>query len=368
VRPSLRRRLRTGLVVAGTTAALVTGAAACGTLEKLSAGQQLSDAADRLGEQRSLALELHLDVTPERLIALTDGEGEPMPREMAEFLTKARISVSVQARKPLSEAGEKDLTAMQMKIGGPDGNIVEYRQFGTTAYYRADFEQFAEIADTPMPSADEMTEGAPEGFEFVEDLMAGEWIKLDLQQMEKFAEEMGEDDPSFNAGLTPFSQPDPETLRKMTKSLKGVLAREVTVKDKGSRYGVDHLVADAPARTLLIRIFDALRPYTDKLTGGAELPTAEDLSDVPNRRVSVDFSVRDGKLAAASMDLDQLSDQPEGERIPLIMSFSEAGKVTVPSQATEVDLEALQKAAGTMGPMDDPEAFEDEGFEQYGGR
>ncbi|ADI09269.1 hypothetical protein SBI_06149 [Streptomyces bingchenggensis BCW-1] len=335
------------LVAVGCTTALVTGVAACGTIENISAGKKLENAADKLGERRSLSMELDLDATPEQLIALSksDSAAEPMTREEAEALAGMKVSVAVQAKKPLAEAKDKDLIATRVKLSGPDGDLVEYRIMGETAYMRVDMRAFGELSGEPIPSADELPADMPGG-KVVRKLFDGGWVKLDTAEMDKAREEMGAGAGKKGAD---GSEVSPETSRKIAKSLKKLFAREVTLKDKGRRDGADHVVATGPVRTLLTGVFNELRPFTDELPGGEDLPTAKDFKDVPNEKIAVDFAIKNGALAEASADLAPLAEGlKKGDKLPLKLTFGEGGKITAPSGATELDIKELMEAAGAM--------------------
>lgn len=352
------------LVALGCTTALVTGVAACGAVENISAGKRLENATDKLGERRSLSVELDLDATPEQLIALSksDSSAEPMTREEAEALAGMRVSMSVQAKKPLAEAGDKDITGVRMKLSGPDGDLVEYRIMGETAYIRLDVKAFGELSGAPVPSADELPEDVPGG-KVLRKLFDGGWVKVDTAEMKKAQEELGAGGGQKKGA--DGADIDPETSRKITKQLKKLFAREVTIKDEGRRDGADHLVATGPVRTLLTGVFNELRPFTDEIPGGEDLPTAKDFKDVPNKKIAVDFAIRNGALTEASADLAPFAEGlKKGDKLPLKLTFGEAGKIAAPSGATELDIKELMEAAGAMmmGGIDDAGAVSDDDF------
>ncbi|MDT0546133.1 MULTISPECIES: hypothetical protein [Streptomyces] len=364
IRMSPVKSLVKPLVALGCTTALVTGVAACGAVENISAGKRLENATDKLGERRSLSVELDLDATPEQLIALSksDSSAEPMTREEAEALAGMRVSVAVQAKKPLAEAGDKDITGVRMKLSGPDGDLVEYRIMGETAYIRLDVKAFGELSGAPVPSADELPEDVPGG-KVLRKLFDGGWVKVDTAEMKKAQEELGAGGgQKKGAGGADI---DPETSRKITKQLKKLFAREVTIKDEGRRDGADHLVATGPVRTLLTGVFNELRPFTDEIPGGEDLPTAKDFKDVPNKKIAVDFAIKNGALTEASADLAPFAEGlKKGDKLPLKLTFGEAGKIAAPSGATELDIKELMEAAGAMmmGGIDDAGAVSDDDF------
>lgn len=162
---------------------LLATAAACGTVQNLTAGQKVDQAVDRLGEQKSLALELDLDADSDALTALAGeaGSEEELPPEFAKLLAGLRVEVSVKSKKPLADSGEKDLVGMSARVEGPEGVLVEYRVVGDFTYYRADFKAMGEAMGVPMPTADQIPESEKEFRKVLE----GEWVKIDTSALEK---------------------------------------------------------------------------------------------------------------------------------------------------------------------------------------
>ncbi|MGW0562719.1 hypothetical protein ACWDZ4_19375 [Streptomyces sp. NPDC003016] len=168
---------------------VLAGSAACGTVENLSAGQKLDRAFDKLGKEHSLSFELDLDADAKTLKALDAGAepGEEMPDEMAELFSGARISVSMQSKKPFDESAEKDFTGMAVKFSGPEGDLFEYRVVGDYTYFRVDVDAFAKVSGVPVPSADEL----PESAGAFKKMLTGEWVKVATEELEKTYDEMG---------------------------------------------------------------------------------------------------------------------------------------------------------------------------------
>ncbi|WP_327354115.1 hypothetical protein [Streptomyces sp. NBC_01304] len=331
--------IRTTLTASCCAAALLGTVTACGTVENITAGKKVERAVDKLAEQRSLSFELSLDADPDvldELMADSAGDtppGEGPPPGFADFLSDARISVSVQSKKPLSASSEKDIVGTSMSIAGADGELVEYRLVGDTAYFRADTAAVGKAMGFPMPTADQLPkEAAP-----LKAALEGKWVKIDQAALEEAQKDAGE--PEAKPSL------DAKTERKLTRALKSVIAREVTFKDKGSKDGVDHVTAKANARDLLTGIFDKLGPLTDELPPGAELPTAKDFKDVPDKKIAIDFAVKNDALDAITFDLAQLAGKSDGlkkgTKLPLSVKFGEGKKVTAPAGATELDLGLL---------------------------
>ncbi|MFG3008211.1 hypothetical protein [Streptomyces calvus] len=336
---------------------VLAGSAACGTVENLSAGQKLDRAFEKLGKERSLSFELDLDADAATLKAMDAGAepGERMPDEAAELLSDARISVSVQSRKPLEKSGEKDFKAMAVKLSGPDGALFEYRLVGDYTYVRADVEAVSRISGGPEMSADEL----PDSAGAFKKLVAGEWLKMNTKEMEQTAGSiaggppLGDEDPSAEPTL------DARTQKKITKALRQVIAREVDFRTSGGDDGTEHIEATAPFRTLLTELFDELRPLTEELPPGAELPTAKDLEDAPNKKVTADFTLKNGDLTEVSVDLAELAENAKVKKFAVVLRLGKGEQATAPAGATEVRIDELME--GFMGGAPDG-AFTEEDF------
>ncbi|MGC5565705.1 hypothetical protein ACPYPG_23080 [Streptomyces sp. FR-108] len=332
--PAIRRTL----TAVGCTTVLFSAVAACGTMENLTAGQKVDQAVEGLGEKKSLAFELGLDAKPSALVKLAGEEepGEEMPPELAKLFAGVRVKVSVESRKPLADSGEKDLVGTGMSVSGPDGVLAEYRLVGDYTYYRADMKAFGEAMGFPLPTADELPESEKE----LRPVLEGKWIKVDNRELDRAAKDAtGKGDKAGKGKANeagPADEIDSGTQRKILKAVRSVVAREVTFSDKGGSDGVERIVAKASFRDLLTGILGKLRPLADELPAGAELPTEEDLKDAPDKKVAVDFSLKNGDLTRVSVDLATLADDPKGAKVPLVVKFGEAGDISAPAGATKL--------------------------------
>ncbi|WP_251021803.1 hypothetical protein [Streptomyces sp. ISL-98] len=348
--------IRKTLTATAVATVVLVGSSGCGTVENLSAGQTLDQAFDTLGKEHSLSFELDLDADAGTLKAL-DAESEPdekMPEEVAELLSGARISVSMQSKKPFDESGEKDFTGMAWKFSSPDGDLFEYRVVGDYTYFRADVDALAKMTGNPMPSADEL----PNSAGALKKVLNGEWVKVSTKDLEKTRDEMEE--MQAPEGGKPSAEPtlDAKTQKKLMKALRQVIAREVDFKTSGGKDGTEHITATAPFRTLLTELFDEIRPLAKELPPGAELPTDKDLKEAPNKKVTADFTLKNGALAEVSVDLAKLAENAKVKKLALVLRMGKGEKVSAPAGATEVKLEELmsgflQGASGETFPEED---------------
>ncbi|MGW0077942.1 hypothetical protein ACWDU9_22420 [Streptomyces cellulosae] len=343
---------------------VLAGTAACGTVENLTAGQKLDNAFEKLGEERSIAFELDLDTDAKSLMALDAEQSEPgeeMPAEIAELLSEGTISVSMYSKKPIEKSEEKDFTAFAMTVSGPEGALLEYRLIGDWFYARMDATTLGQVAGAPMPPASDMPEGA------FRKLIEGKWIQVSAKEMEESGKTIpgapgfGGDEPSDEPSL------DAKTQKKLTDALKKAVAENVDFTTSGGSDGTEHIKATAPFRTLLTELLGALKPLQNDLPIGAdELPTAEDFADAPNKKVSADFTLKNGELTEVSVDLAKLAETAKVKKFALVLRVSEGEKPEAPAGATKVTIDELmgEFVTGVLGAGAGGEEFGDVPFDE----
>ncbi len=342
------RKTLTTTAVAGM---VLAGTAACGTVENLSAGQKLDSAFDKLGEERSLAFELDLDTDVDSLLALDAEASEPgeemTPRSPNCSARRRSASPCTRRSRSRRPREEKDFTAMAMKVGGPDGALLEYRLVGDSFYVRIDAATLGEMTGNPMPPASEL----PDEAGAFKKLLEGGWIKLSKKELEQTGKGMS-GAPGFG-GKAPSDEPslDAGTQKKLTDALKKAVAENVDLTTSEGSDGTEHITATAPFRTLVTELFGALKPLQNELPGGEELPTAKDLADAPNKKVSADFTLKNGELTEVSVDLAKLAEKAKPKKLALVLRVSEGEKPEAPAGATEVNIEELMSGllTGTLG-------------------
>ncbi|WP_327728193.1 hypothetical protein OG250_16680 [Streptomyces sp. NBC_00487] len=323
------RRAVTGV---GCAAAVLVTVAACGTVQNLTAGQKVDSAVERLGEQKSLAFGMRLDADPDDLVALMGEDSEEVPPDMAEFFTGLRVDVSVRSKKPLADSGEKDIAGVAMKVSGDEGVFAEYRMVGDYLYYRADMQAMGDAMGMPFPTADELDE-LPESEQHLRPVLEGDWVKINKTELQEVAEDAG------GSGSGGSDEIDARTQKKILDAVRGVVAREVDFKTKNGENGTEVITAKANFRDLLTGIVDKLQPIEGDLPPGAELPTGKDLKDAPNKKVAVDFTLKNGDLTRIETDLAVLADDPKGAKAPLVLTFGKAGDISAPKGASEIPVD-----------------------------
>jgi hypothetical protein len=206
-------------------------------------------------------------------------------------------------------------------------------------YYRVDMEAVGEAMGMPMPSTDEL----PKGEEGLRAVFEGKWAKIDTGELEEAAGGSGKGSAA--------EELDAKTQKKILDAVRGVVAREVTFKSRDGKDGAEVIAAKANFRDLITSVFDKLQPLKKDLPPGAELPTGDDLKDAPNRKVTVDFTIKNGDLTRIETDLAVLADDAKGAELPLVLTFGKAGDVAAPKDATEIPVDEFGGpfGAGMLG-------------------
>ncbi|MFF3884676.1 hypothetical protein [Streptomyces sp. NPDC001914] len=327
--------IRKTVTAVGCTAVLFTAAAACGTVQNLTAGQKVDHAVSALGEKKALAFQLDLDASASAInsVAGESGSEDSLPPEFAKFVSGLRVDVTIRSRKALADSGEKDLVGTSMKVTGADGVLVEYRIIGDLMYYRTDMKAIGEAMGVPMPTADDLPPSQKE----LKKVLEGDWVKVDTKELERAGKAAG----GGSKGAADGGELDAKTQKKVLDAVRGVIGHKVTFRTEGGADGVEHVIATGNVRDLLTGVFDKLRPLQGDLPAGAELPTAKDLKEAPNKKAAVDFTLKNGDLRQIRVDLAVLSDTPSKAKLPLVLKFSEAGDVSAPSGATEIPVDKI---------------------------
>ncbi|MFE6334286.1 hypothetical protein ACFVOK_13860 [Streptomyces sp. NPDC057798] len=320
-------------------------------MEQLSAGQKLDQAFEKLGEKNTLSVEFDLDTDVASLKALDDASnpapGDEIPDEVAEMFSDAKITMTVHSKKPLEKSGEKDLVGMAMKVSTPGGDLVEYRLIDDYVYLRADMDAMGEAMGTPLPKADELP---PEAGAF-RDVIEGKWVKFNAKEMQQAADEGQEGEPA------PAPSLDAKEQKKLMKALTKIVTREVEFKTADSGDGTEHITATAPFRTLMTELLGEIEPLLKDLPPGTPIPTAKDMKDAPNAKVTADFTLKNGELAQVDLDLAKLAENAKVKKLGLTLRMREGTKPTAPAGATTLDMDELM--TGLLGgPMMGDAEFE----------
>ncbi|MER6912560.1 hypothetical protein ABT354_12895 [Streptomyces sp. NPDC000594] len=324
---------------------IVTGSAACGTVENLSAGQKIDRAFDKLGKENSLTVEFGLDVDAATLKAL-DADSAPedkMPQGIADLFSDGRVSITLDSKKPLKDSGEKDFAGMAIKVSGKDDDLIEFRVVDETAYVRANVKGFGELVGYPMPGADEL----PEEAGAFKDALEGKWIKIPSQELREAQNQM-----ATEPGAKPKPVPtlDAAQQKKYTKLLQDVITREVDFETADGKDGAERITATAPFRTLATELVKEFRPLAKEMKWDSNLPSDKELKEAPNEKVKAEFLLKDGTLTELNVDLAKLTEDPKVKKFGLKVTFGKGEKVTAPAGAAPLSMdEVFEGMFGGMG-------------------
>ncbi|WP_435882921.1 hypothetical protein [Streptomyces flaveolus] len=326
-------------------------------MEQLSAGKKLDQAFEELGKKKTLSFELDMDTDVASLKALDAASepapGEEIPDEAAELISDAKITVTVESKKPLDESGEKDVVGMAMKVSSSDGDLVEYRMIGDYVYVRSDVETLGKAMGSPMPSIEDL----PPEAGGLKDALEGKWVKISTKEMEDVAAEGEEGGDAPGPGPTL----DAKTQKKLMKALREVVAREVELKTSDGKDGVEHVTATAPFRTLITELLGEIRPLAKDLPPGMELPTDKDLKDAPDTDATADFTLKNGELTEVDIDLAKLAEDADVKKLGVTLRITDGTRPTAPAGATELDPAALMGGL-FAGPGTDEGEFAESGL------
>ncbi|MFD6470748.1 hypothetical protein [Streptomyces goshikiensis] len=263
-----------------------------------------------------------------------------MPDQVAQLLAGARVSVSVESKKPLKDSSDADITGMAVKVSGPDGDLLEYRQVGDWAYLRAGVKALEKASGSKLPAPGQL----PPDATALKKILGGGWVKMPADSLTKNA-------PGKDTG--PSSDPAADARKKKAiKGLQDLITREVQLKETGTKDGADHITATASFKTLLTGLVDELRPLAGDLPPGANLPTSQDLKDAPDKPVTADFAIKNGALSTVSVDLAPLADTAKSNKFALVLRVGKGEQATAPDHAAQIDPGALShQMLGGLAPQ-----------------
>ncbi|MFJ5883999.1 hypothetical protein [Kitasatospora cineracea] len=180
---------------------------------------------------------------------------------------------------------------------------------------------------------------------------------MDTEKFEEFSRQMS---GPAGGGAAPKAAPslDPSVLNGFCNSLTEALSDNVTLDDLGKRGDADDVIrVSAPARPLVEALYKSVTGVAKGIPGYPELPAKGDFGDVPNRKLSADVQIKDGRPQAITFDVAQFADAADwSAHLPLRIGISTDGAAqSAPTGATELDLSGLQEAFSSMAGSD----FED---------
>ncbi|MFJ1752089.1 hypothetical protein [Kitasatospora sp. NPDC088134] len=374
-----RRSVRAGIALTAGAVALTTGLAACSTVEQLSAGDKLDNAFQKLGDAKSLRIDLSFDATPEQVVAFGKAVDSPIEQQAADLMGDLRLSVTLTSDKPLkdSEAFKNGYTGTTNPYdlkGVAVGYTLTAKKSGKTyadirlvdrkMYVQADVRGIAGLAGQDPAQIDQAVAQLPPAAAPIKDVVDGKWLAVDLGKLQELSEQAakggkpgdsGKIDPNdIGRATLPDGLPgaDGAAVQEFAKSLKDAFSKNVTLEEKGKEGDADVIRVSAPLRPLVKSFTDSAKALTRSIPGSPALPLEdEDLSDVPDRKLSADVQIKNGRAQAVLFDLAQLDDKADGSaHLPLRVGFSgDTAPLTAPTGATVLDLDKVKELVASMG-------------------
>lgn len=361
--------MRKGLATAGVVALITTGAAGCGSEEPGTPQGKVDNAFTKLGEQKAVTLGLSFDGTADQIYAAMKDEDD-FKRADADMLAGLRLSASLSSDKPLAElkGDDKGTSAAFELTGGATGKsegkqLVGLRSVDQKLYVQVNLKGLTALdtsGDTQLSDLDGMlgdVDNLPSSFSSVKTLAKGGWVSIDPKAFGEFAKSLGGGKGSAGADDSAGSKASPlgglglpsalptglptdlgqKSLAQLLAPLQQALTKDGKITDLGSKDGADHLKVSVPARQFSKDLQQSLGSMTKMLPGDLK----DSLDDVPDKAVSVDLAVKDGKLRHITFDLAQLDTTLHG-KLPLDLSLDgDADPVSAPKGAEQLDPQDL---------------------------
>ncbi|ROR42396.1 hypothetical protein [Kitasatospora cineracea] len=242
----------------------------------------------------------------------------------------------------------------------------DIRLIGKKAYLKVDVRGIAQLAGEDSSEFESALDQLPPAAAPLKDLVGGKWISVDTEKFEEFSRQMS---GSAGKGATPKAAPslDPSVLNGFCNSLTEALSDNVTLDDLGKSGDADDVIrVSAPARPLVEALYKSVTGVAKGIPGYPKLPAKGDFSDVPDRKLSADVQLKDGRPQAITFDIAQFADTSDwSTHLPLRIGISTDGAAqSAPAGATELDLNGLQEAFSSMSGGDLGDGATGTGFDQ----
>ena len=367
------------MVAAGISLAVAIGVTGCGTVEKLSAKESVTDALSGFESAKSATFTVSLDSTAADVAAISKAQGDPMSK--ADQKTVAQVlagdvvfaveapkgkTFGDSAKAGADTTGSSDLFsllgdpaklstllkeqgAFSMSVRLSGDALVDLRSVDGKIFARANVKKILTLAGEDPNLLDEQLSGLPPALAPLAKAAKGEWVSLDLAKAAAAAKDSKLLDSLPTSAPTPSV--DAAKVQKLLTDLKKAYQEKATITElgetdargKGYRLG-------APAKQVAQAVSDDLIALVGK---ASEAEVRKAIAEIPDKTFNLDLWVKDDKLSAVSLDITQFLKKPvQGHKLALDIGIAvDSGKVTAPSGATEIDVKSLinQFPAGALG-------------------
>ncbi len=326
-----------------------------------------------------------LDATAAQLVALDKGTSDAMKMVDAQKVAGLGATLVLSADKPLGQVMKAQEGSQSQLPTGVDasfevhaGNqkpLLELRMVNQVDYVRVDVAAIAALSDDPSAAASvsQMQQeigSMPPEYAALKALLSDKWVSVDPKQLEQLGKQLQGQAGSGASGLPsglPTAVPTlaAGTEKKLQQALTQVFQQDVTLTDKGTSDGQDHIVVSAPADKLESDLTQALTPIVKEIPGlsdalkddssddssSASAAPSASSSAAPNKNISADLYIgSDGSLSKVAFDFWQLNpDGKPGEHLPLSLTFNDQAPAPVaPAGATALEPSVLQDLITSM--------------------
>ncbi|WP_367132975.1 MULTISPECIES: hypothetical protein [Streptomyces] len=339
---------RTTLATLGCVAVIAASSTACLPSKHGSASPaaKVRNAFSKLGQQKAIAADIHLDATADQIYAAMREQSD-FERSDADVLAGLKLSYAVSYDKPIKDVAKNDDSgagsfALSRNGGKP---LLEVHTDTKKVYARANLKEFGELArlgdkrgdsnaDTAaMESLVRKADELPASMGNVKSALKGEWVVIDPETFPGGAATDADDD-----------QVDAKAQKQVLDAVQKSLGANATFKDAGKKDGADHIKVTVPAKETAKDITNSLKPLADKLGDRFERMN-DDVKDVPDKDITVDVAIRGGMVSGLTFDIAEFDEKVKGE-LPLTVAIKDnASKIDLPSDAKPLTPQDLMGAA-----------------------
>jgi hypothetical protein len=289
----------------------------------------------------TMTLTLQSDVGSLQALTAADG-GDSLGGTDFQTVLDSSITVS-----RTGAAGAKDARSQTVVKIGDNNDAIETRMVDKKLYVRADVAGLINTFGKDRSDlSDLLKEADANGLDFVRPAVQGKWLAL--EGSDKLGKTLG-----AKAGT---SVPSDGKRKQLTDEFLQRLLASLSVKTVGDDSAGTHMEASIPARAAYAAIQQLVLNAGKGLPPGAAMPSP---TTIPDKPITVDVWVRDGKLTQIELDLKRLmalgeNPVPAGvHQLAIRIAISDfTGSIEAPSGAVAVNLTALANrylAAITQG-------------------
>ncbi len=340
------RRTATAVVALTATAGLLAG---CGSgssggktstsdVSGASAASELSSAISSLGQGSTLTVTLKLGTTGSQLVSFVHQQDKASTLTAAQAGAIAGAAVTFEVTAPSGKtldqiSGLTSSGAANIALVDNGKTWFAIRIINQTLYLQADLKDLLHALGQDQ-SYRQIAGASAQLPSFLSAAVQGKWISLSLAALKHAI-----------PGATGASTANPSQAHHLIDQIKSLLTTDVTV-TKSSSGGTDTLTLSANLRTLAR---DFTTTFANSIPGAGAALSGANLSNVPDKNISLKATVSGGALTGLTLDLAQFAKHPSGS-LPIELAFAQSGPaISAPSGAVAVDLSQLGPLLGSLG-------------------